>query len=420
MLEQYALVELKHLNIIALTHKNVELKDIGKYHLEDTRTEEKLKAIKSELNLTELMYMSTCNRVEFVFTTNEIVDDEFLMNFFMTFNSSWRENDLMFSVKNAQVFSGVDAAQHLFGVASSLDSLVIGEREIITQVRKAYDTCSKMGLTGDVTRILTKQTIQAAKSVYTETSIAKNPVSVVSLAYRKLTEHSINSQSRFLIIGSGKTNATMVKFLQKHGCENFITYNRTISNAEKFSQELGGIARPLTELEDHKEPFDVILTCTASADAILTKEVYTKILQGDTSKKIVVDLAIPNDFDPAISNSHNVELLSINELKEIAEKNLKTREKELTKCHSIIEKQLIEFKHTFKERKVEVAMRVVPEKVKEIKKNALEVVFQKELESLDPESKELLDKVMAYVEKKYVSMPMKMAKEIILETEMQE
>lgn len=413
-------MELKNLYIIALTHKNIELKDIGKYHLEDTLIEEKLKALKSELSLDELMYMSTCNRVEFIFTSTEVVDDEFLMNFFMTFNPLWRENELMFSVKNASIFSGEEAALHLFGVASSLDSLVIGEREIITQVRKAYDTCSKMGITGDVTRILTKQTIQAAKLVYTETSIARNPVSVVSLAYRKLTEHNINSQSRFIIIGSGKTNTTMVKFLQKHGCKNLITYNRTISNAEKFSEEFGGVARSLTELQDHKEPFDVILTCTASADAILTNEVYTKILGGDTSKKIVVDLAIPNDFDPNIAQSHNVELLSINELKSIAETNLKQRKKELSKCSAILDRELIEFKQMFKARKIEVAMRVVPEKVKEIKKNALEVVFQKDLEALDSHSKEVLDKVMSYVEKKYVSVPMKMAKEIMLETETQE
>ena len=413
-------MKLDHLKIIALTHKNVELKDIGKFHLEDTAVEEKLKAIKSELDLSELMYMSTCNRVEFIFTTSETVDDEFLLNFFMTFNPLWRENDLLFSVKKAQVFSGESAANHLFGVASSLDSLVIGEREIITQVRKAFDTCHKIGITGDVTRILTKQTIQAAKAVYTETSIAKNPVSVVSLAYRKLSEHNINGDSRFIIIGSGKTNATMVKFLQKHGCNNFITYNRTISNAEKFSQELGGIARPLTELEQHTEPFDVILTCTASADAILTNEVYTKILGEDTSKKIVVDLAIPNDFDVEITNQHNVELLSINELKEIAEKNLRQREKELSKCQKIIENHIVEFKQIFKERKVEVAMSAVPKQVKEIKKNALEVVFQKELEELDDTSKEVLDKVMSYVEKKYVSVPMKMAKEILLEKNINE
>ncbi len=413
-------MELEHLNIIALTHKNVELKDIGKYHLEDTTVEERLKGLKSELNLGELMYISTCNRVEFIFTTAEQVDDEFLLNFFMTFNPFWRENDLLFSVKKAQVFNGIEAAKHLFGVASSLDSLVIGEREIITQVRKAFDTCNKLGITGDVTRILTNQTIHAAKAVYTETSIAKNPVSVVSLAYRRLKEYSINSDSKFLIIGSGKTNATMVKFLQKHGCHSFITYNRTISNAEKFSEELGGIARSLTELQNHKEPFDVILTCTASADAILTEPVYAKILQGDTAKKIVVDLAIPNDFDVNIVKSHNVELLSINELKQIAETNLKQREKELSKCLKIIDNQLQEFKQIFKQRKVEVAMSTVPKAVKEIKKNAIEVVFQKELETLDPKSKEVLEKVMAYVEKKYVSVPMKMAKEIMLENEPQQ
>ena len=410
-------MELNELYIVALTHKNIELKDIGKFHLEDEAAQEKLTNLKQELGFGELMYMSTCNRVEFIFTTKQAVDDEFFLNFFMTFNPLWRENDLLFAVSKAACYRGEAAVKHLFDVASSLDSLVIGEREIITQVRKAFDTCNGYGLTGDVTRILTRQTIKTAKRIYTHTSIARNPVSVVSLAYKKLAENNIDEDANFLIIGSGKTNATMVKFLQKHGCKNFTTYNRTIANAEKFSQELGGVARPLTELEDHKEPFDVILTCTSSANPIITKELYAKILNGDKAQKIVVDLAIPNDFDSRICDDFDVKLLSINELKEIAEANMKQRGKELYKCEAIIQDQLAEFKQIFKERKVEVAMKKVPEQVKEIKKNALEVVFHKDLSGLDEEAKKVLLDVMNYVEKKYVSMPMQMAKKIILETE---
>lgn len=410
-------LELSNLKIIALTHKNVELDDIGKFHLEDTLVEERLNELKNDLELGELMYMSTCNRVEFVFTSNEAVDDEFALNFFMAFKPKWRENELLFAVQKAQIFSGEEAVVHLFNVASSIDSLVIGEREIITQVRTAFDNSQKMNLTGEITRLLTKQTILAAKAVYTQTSIARNPVSVVSLAYRKLKEQSINQDSRFLVIGSGKTNKTMAKFLKKHGCKNFIVYNRTISNAVKFSEELGGEGRPLTELKNHKEPFDVILTCTASSSSILTEEVYTAILNGDTRKKVVVDLAIPNDFDVANIKNHNVELLSINELKEVAKINLKERAKELSKCHKIIEDNLHEFKQLFRQRRIELAMKDVPKQVKEIKKNALDVVFHKEYESLDEQSKEILEKVMAYVEKKYVSGPMKLAKEILIETE---
>ena len=410
-------MELNQIKILALTHKNLELNEVGKFHLSDDILSETLVNIKKSLSIDELMYLSTCNRVEFIFTTKANIDDEFLLNFFMAFNPSWRETELMFASQKVEVFEGEQAVEHLFKVASSIDSLVVGEREIITQVRNAFDVCNKLGLTGDVIRLLIQQTIRVAKNVYTETSIAKNPVSVVSLAYKQLRQHNINESSNFLVIGSGKTNKTMARFLKKHGCKNFSIYNRTISKAEEFAEEVGGKAFPLTELKNHKEHFDVVLTCTASALPILTNELYKQILNGDTTRKVIVDLAIPNDVDPDILGKHNIELLSINELKEVADKNLKQREKELHKCNAIIEEQLKEFNQLFKTRKVEVAMRQVPEKVKEIKKNALEVVFQKELQTLDPNSKEVLDKILDYVEKKYVSVPMKMAKEILLEVD---
>lgn len=410
-------MELNQIKILALTHKNLELNEVGLFHLSDDILSKTLVNIKHLLNLNELMYLSTCNRVEFIFTTKATIDDDFLLNFFMAFNPSWRETELMFAAQKAEFFEGEKAIEHLFQVASSVDSLVLGEREIITQVRNAFETSNKIGLTGDAIRLLIQQTIRVAKNVYTETSIAKNPVSVVSLAYKELRQHSINEHSNFLVIGSGKTNKTMARFLKKHGSKNFYIYNRTIANAEEFAKEVGGKAFPLTELKNHREHFDVVLTCTSSTLPILTDELYAEILNGDKSRKIIVDLAIPNDVAPELVERHNIELLSINELKEVADKNLKQREKELHKCNAIIDQQLKEFKHLFKTRQVEVAMRQVPEKVKEIKKNALEVVFQKEFENLDSNSKEVLDKILDYVEKKYVSVPMKMAKEILLEAD---
>jgi glutamyl-tRNA reductase len=91
--------------------------------------------------------MSTCNRVEFIFTSNQLLDDEFLLNFFfMAFNPQWRETELMFAAQKASVYEGENAVEHLFRVASSIDSLVIGEREIITQVRAAFELCHKIGI----------------------------------------------------------------------------------------------------------------------------------------------------------------------------------------------------------------------------------------------------------------------------------
>jgi glutamyl-tRNA reductase len=159
----------------------------------------------------------------------------------------------------------------------------------------------------------------------------------------------------------------------------------------------------------------VIITCTGASDYIITKELYAKMLNGDTDRKLVIDLAVPADFDPEIAQNSNINLVAINNLKEIAESNLKQRKGELVQCQAIIDNALQEFKKVFKERQVELAMSEVPEKVKEIVNTALNTVYAKDVEKLDTSAKETLDKVLRYVERKYISVPMKMAKDVLLD-----
>ena len=128
----------------------------------------------------------------------------------------------------------------------------------------------------------------------------------------------------------------------------------------------------------------------------------------------MIDLAIPNDLDPAILNNYDINLIAINNLQDIAKENLMAREQELIACNVIIEKNISEFKQVLKTRKVELAMSEVPKKIKEIRETANEV-FAKELLNLNSESKEVLDKILSYMEKKYISVPMKMAKSILIE-----
>jgi glutamyl-tRNA reductase len=155
---------------------------------------------------------------------------------------TWTDTEINWSIENSQVFEGEHALRHLFSVASSIDSLVVGEREIITQVRNAYEKCNELGLTGDLIRLAIKRTIEVGKEVYTHTNIARNPVSVVSLAYRKLRALNVKLDARFLIIGSGVTNTNMAQYLKKHKFANFTIFNRTIANAEKLATELNGKA----------------------------------------------------------------------------------------------------------------------------------------------------------------------------------
>lgn len=403
-----------HYNVIAITHKTSELDEVGRYHLNDAVFESKLNDLKRSLQLDELFYLSTCNRVEFHFVTS-YEDENCVTNFFKTFNPEASSKSISQSVKQCLYYKNEDAIRHLFSVASSIDSLVIGEREIITQVRNAYDKCNSLKLTGDYIRILIKKTIETAKEVYTKTEISRKPVSVVSLAYHHLKSLNVPLEARFLIIGSGKTNTSMSHFLKKHGYGNFSIFNRSLENAKILAKEIKGTAYNLSELNTYKGGFDVLVSCTGSDEPIVTESLYKSLLAEETDRKTIIDLAIPNDVDLTISKTYKISLITVDNLKLIAEKNLKEREKELEKCHAIIEKNCLNFKRILKERAIELAMREIPKKVQEIKNIALNEVFVREVNNMDSNSKESLNKILLYIEKKYISMPMKMAKSIMLE-----
>lgn len=399
------------LKILSFTHKNLSIDELGKFHVEEIHQQESLTCLKKNFSLSGLLFLSTCNRVEFFISNTQPLDKEF---FLQNFYTGWSKEQIKKAAVQAVLYEGEEALRHLFEVASSLDSLVVGEREIITQVRNAYENCKQWDLTDDFLRIVIQNTVETAKKVYTQTNIAKNPVSVVSLAYRKLKELNVKPDSKFIIIGAGVTNSTMAKYLKKHGFKNFSIFNRTLNKAEVLAGELGGTAFPLSELKNYTEGFDVIVTCTGSADYIITPDIYQSLNGNDTFKKVVIDLAVPGDLHPGILNNHDVNLIAVNNLQEIASANIKEREKELDMCKIIIENNITEFRQQLKARKVELAMSEVPKKVKEIRNTAINQVFAKDIEQLDENSKEVLDKVITYLEKKYISVPMKMAKEIII------
>ena len=233
---------MNNLKIIAVTHKHFDIADIGKFHIDEKEWNNRLSDLKIKAGINELMFLSTCNRVEFLLNTSNNIDKSFVKKFILSVYPEIRKEELEKTISSSLIFENQEALDHLFNVASSLDSLVVGEREIITQVRNAYELCHKLGLTGDLIRLVVQKTIECAKEVYTKTNIANKPVSVVSLAYRKLKEFHVKPDAKFLIIGSGVTNSTMGKYLKKHGLSNFVVFNRTLSNGEKLAKELGGKA----------------------------------------------------------------------------------------------------------------------------------------------------------------------------------
>ena len=399
---------------IAFTHRNLDVKDLGLLPIDESKQLDRLAHLKSTMNLTELMFLSTCNRVEFIFCSDDTVSTPFLIQFFESIYPEFSNEQKEHFAERADVFKGTNAVEHILSVASSIDSMVIGEREIITQVRNAFDISKKLNLTGDFIRLVMRHTIETAKRVYTETSIATKPVSVVSLAYHKLREMNIPLDARMMIIGAGATNTTMSRFLRKHGFKNFVVFNRTLTKAESLAKDLNGKAFGLEALEHYEGGFDVIISCTGSDSHIITPEFYKKILIGEESRKVVIDIAVPQDLHPEILSNHAVTHISVDFLQKISNENLKVRSNEIQHVEEIISEALFDFKHLQKVRNVELAMREVPLKVKQIRATAMNEVFKNDLEALDENSKEVLDKIISYMEKKYMSVPMIMAKEILI------
>ena len=390
---------LNSLHIIAFTHRDFNFDEIGHFHLEDSSRINSLTKLKSDLNVDELMYLSTCNRVEFIVNSNLKIDTKFLEILIGNFISSEK---IKYFVNKTAVFSGKKAVHHLFSVASSIDSLVVGEREIITQVRKAFEECKDHKLCGDFIRVLVQMTISTAKKVYTESEIATRPVSIVSLAFLELKKYISKKPKKIVVIGAGKTITSMLKFINKNINHQFIIFNRSTEKAENLVNQLNLNAQifPLSEMGNQKLDYDFIITCTGSKEIILNTDKFQKI-NPENKKNIIVDLAVPNDCDNKIESLYNVKLINVDQLKVRAEENLKARSEEIKRCLEIIDKQIIQYYLAEKERTLERALSAVPQSIKGIRKKAFKEVFVKELGTLDPQAINIVNSLVDYMEKKY-------------------
>ena len=405
---------MKHLKVIAFTHKQIELKELGKLVLCQENLTEKLQQVQKQFDIPEMFYLSTCNRVEFVMATAQPVDRDFAQQFLQALSIGLCPYYMNTFIDAASIYENQEALNHLLRTSCSLESLVVGEKEILAQLRKAYEHCRAEGLTGDFLRMVMGCVVKTAKEVYTHTNISRNPISVVSLAYRKLKELKLCSNARVLLVGAGETNRNISKYLQKHKYSNFAVFNRTLANAEKLAADLNGEAYDLEALKTYNKGFDVIITCTSATQPLITAEVYKSLLNGENDRKTVVDLAVPNDTAAEVLEQFPVNYIEVNSLNEVAKKNLNERYQELVHAEKIINQNIDEFLPMLKQRRIEVAMRQVPETIKQIKDRALNTVFADEVQAMDAQSRQLLEKVINYMEKKYIKVPMVMAKEILI------
>lgn len=289
-------------------------------------------------DLHEVVLLSTCNRVEIYGVARDTGRIDTLLN-----SLARTKADV---TSHAYVHEGEEAVRHLFSVTSGLDSMVLGETEIAGQVKQAYERAQGAKLTGSVTNRLFQKALQTAKAVRTKTQIQRGATSVGSVAV-ELAEKIFGNklaEKVVMIIGAGKMGEACLRHLAKKGIRSIIVANRSIERAQMLAAEFGG--RAVNYMDDGlavMREADIVISSTGCPEIILDREDVESVMQHRRDRPLfLIDIAVPRDIDPKISNLENVFLYDIDDLEEVVRENVKLREQELIRCREIIEEQAAE------------------------------------------------------------------------------
>lgn len=401
-------------HILTITHRDAPLNTIGRALAPEANDLHLLQELKRQFGWEELLYLPTCNRALYFFYTQNPVIEAIKEDFLWSLHPDLAAEAIAETASKMRLLHGAAAISHFMEVAASMDSLVVGEREIIRQIREAYDRCRHASLTGDHLRLLMRYTIETAKEVYSSTGIGEKALSVVALAFGEMLKTGLRPQSRIVMVGAGQTNALFAKFLAKRGFRNVTIFNRSLSKAQTLADALGGRAFRLDELHHFSEGFDALVVCTGATEAIISPEIYQQLLAGEAAPKVVVDLSVPNNVDARAVRAFEMQYIEIEGLRGVATENLAHRERERERAEGIVQARVLAFRDLWHERQVERSLAHIPDEVRAVKERAVNEVFGKEFAQLDPAAQRLMLEMLGYMEKKCVAIPIKAAKAIAL------
>ncbi|MDR1076141.1 MAG: glutamyl-tRNA reductase [Xanthomonadaceae bacterium] len=282
----------------------------------------------------ETVLLSTCNRTELY----AIADDGQSLATWLDDQASGLHNYLY-------QHHDADAVRHLFRVATGLDSMVLGEPQILGQVKEAWMQARHHGALGARLDRLFQQTFAVAKRARTDTRVGANPVSVASTAVRLAQDAFARlSDSTILLIGAGETIELAARHLTKNKVRRLLIANRTLTHAQELASLHGGYALPLTELDRHLGEADVVFSATASRDPILGVQQVRNALRTRRHKPMLLfDLAVPRDMDPAIAELNDAYLYTVDDLERAVEDNRQGRREAAEAAEAIIDLQVMRF-----------------------------------------------------------------------------
>jgi glutamyl-tRNA reductase len=315
-----------------LSHKTapVELRE----HLAVNQAElaDRARTLKSRGELDEIVLLSTCNRVEIYGTTLRAAND--IKSLFQFLSSQARELG-----PYIYLHEDVDAARHLFRVTAGLDSMVLGETEIMGQVKTAYEIARTSGFTARVLNRVFQRAFQAAKEIRTRTDIGRGAVSIKSAAI-ELVEKTLGDVSRqsIMVIGAGEMAERCIRLLAAKGVGSILISNRSFDRAFDLAIRSGGQAICFGDCLFGMRDVDVVIMATSSVQTLLTRDDAENLMRARRHRQLLlVDLSVPRNIESAVGDLENVSLYNIDDLEAMARQGVCNREQELAACHRIID-----------------------------------------------------------------------------------
>ncbi len=325
---------------VGLNHKTAPVQIRERVAFAPDQLPETLRNLASQTNISEAAILSTCNRTEMLCCVD--VADSAIIIEWLRQHHQFSENEL-----NPYMYIHPEqmAVRHMLRVASGLDSLVLGEPQILGQLKDAYSTAREAGTVGTQLSKLFEYTFSVAKQVRTDTAIGASPVSVafsaVSLAKQIFSDLS---QHTALLIGAGETIELAARHLKESGIKRLIIANRTLARAEALVKELEGYAITLSEIPAHLAEADIVISSTASQLPILGKGAVERAIKARKHQPILmVDIAVPRDIEEEVGELDDIYLYTVDDLQEIIDEGLRSRQEAALQAEEIIDTQVTHF-----------------------------------------------------------------------------
>ena len=330
--------------LISINYKIAPLEIREKFYFDSSEKIVFNNLLKKKVGVEGLMIISTCNRTEIYFEFENHVGEEnkFLHSIVKELVEFKRFKDSLSPYLNNSIGS-YDVANHLFRLVSGLESMIIGEFQIVEQLKDAYYFSKKHKMLGPILKRMIQKSLETGKYIRTNTDIGRGAVSVSYAAVEQITKKYDLTKSNFLCVGLGETSKLSIRHLHQKKIKNIKICNRTESKAKLFSKELGYSSVKFEDFKKEIKKSDVVFFSTSSKTTLLNKSDLEKIMKNRRKKLLLVDLSVPRNLESDLYELKNVEVINVDNLKDAVNDNYKKRKGEIIKAELYIEEFLVEF-----------------------------------------------------------------------------